>query len=270
MIMDAAQFQIGDLQIFFRMKAKRKQESSDDEESIEDMKLGISDVESEEELVETATQKRLRLAKGYLSEVAKQVEDYGEIDAAEMDRDLIAERLQRDELEISGRAFYQVAERYVQLHVSVRILKAPKSGPHGSFTSVGVCTPNPAVLAEYNLKSASHPWYIYGATKDAGIVKWNFFTGERLKTVCGGLKLTKKLLKSFPKSKIDTQGHNDSILCLAISSDGKFIVSTLGNVERTYGITCCSFTCFAQFQYLMLLLNLYCILMLCRIKAPYI
>ncbi len=67
----------------------------------------ISDVESQSSASaysgnsdndqETAAEKRIRLAKTYLSKIQSEIElDQGEVDAAEIDKDLLADRL-RDE-----------------------------------------------------------------------------------------------------------------------------------------------------------------------------
>jgi ribosomal RNA-processing protein 9 len=95
-------------------RKKRMRETEQDKDSdndmlggdIDDMNLvddGIeaSDSEAEVEKRETAAEKRLRLAKQYLEKVHEDVAHAdGEFDAAEIDRDLIAERLQTDAVSI--------------------------------------------------------------------------------------------------------------------------------------------------------------------------
>ncbi|KAJ1939289.1 pre-rRNA processing protein, partial [Linderina pennispora] len=59
--------------------------------------------EDEDEFLETAADKRLRLAKEYIGKVRTATEQHsGEIDAAQIDRDLIAERLMTDAKERTG------------------------------------------------------------------------------------------------------------------------------------------------------------------------
>ncbi|KAJ9155715.1 WD domain, G-beta repeat-containing protein [Pleurostoma richardsiae] len=59
---------------------------------------------------ETAAERRLRLAERYLDNVRQDVEvDPYAFDAEDVDRDLIAERLQEDAAELKGKAFRQVA-----------------------------------------------------------------------------------------------------------------------------------------------------------------
>lgn len=106
-----------------RNALKKHQQHSDSEdedklfagaEGIDDMDLegsdhGANGSEEEEEgdnARESAAEKRLRLAKQYLSKLADEMEtgdgeDEGDIDAAEIDRDLIAERLRIDVVGIS-------------------------------------------------------------------------------------------------------------------------------------------------------------------------
>ena len=89
-----------------RMRKEDEEEKGSDNDffggNIDDMDLvddGIaaSDSEAEVEKRETAAEKRLRLAKQYLDKVHEDVAYAdGEFDAAEIDRDLIAERLQTD------------------------------------------------------------------------------------------------------------------------------------------------------------------------------
>lgn len=66
----------------------------DDDESVAS---AVSEEESgsESEDGETAAERRLKLAERYLENVREEVDDYG-FDAAEIDRDLIAERLKED------------------------------------------------------------------------------------------------------------------------------------------------------------------------------
>jgi ribosomal RNA-processing protein 9 len=85
-----------------RMKAaasfQKKSQESDQEAWDENMDLQGSDPSSEEESDhETAAQKRLRLAKQYLGKLQEEVQDDAdEVDAAQIDKDLIAERLKDD------------------------------------------------------------------------------------------------------------------------------------------------------------------------------
>ena len=57
--------------------------------------------------------------------------------------------------------------------------------------------------------------YLFTASKDAGLVKWDLKTGEKLFKLPGGRKGTEAKHK----------GHCTCIHALAISSDGKFLAS---------------------------------------------
>jgi len=68
--------------------------------------------------------------------------------------------------------------------------------------------------------------YIYSASKDGSIIKWDFWTGKRLHVFEGGLKPTNKLKKYLGTVKLKEHvGHNDIVYALAASYDGKYIVS---------------------------------------------
>lgn len=61
---------------------------------------------------ETAQEKRIRLAKSYLNGIEKEKGSIpGEFDAGEIDRDLIAERLQNDAMEEKGGVFHNLADK---------------------------------------------------------------------------------------------------------------------------------------------------------------
>ena len=85
--------------------AKGSKKSREREESIsgsdidedESIASGVSEEESDAESDEgeTVADRRLKLAERYLDNVREEVDDYG-FDAAEIDRDLIAERLKED------------------------------------------------------------------------------------------------------------------------------------------------------------------------------
>jgi ribosomal RNA-processing protein 9 len=67
----------------------------DDEDALESLGSG-SDSESDSDDGETAADRRLKLAERYLDNIREDVEDTIGFDAAEIDRDLIAERLKED------------------------------------------------------------------------------------------------------------------------------------------------------------------------------
>ncbi|KAJ3275965.1 pre-rRNA processing protein, partial [Terramyces sp. JEL0728] len=205
-----------------RKPARKEPQSDSDDNDIDNLNLESEKIEevSEDEMEkETPAQKRLRLAKAYLEKVQEEADDIkeGEIDAKQLDRDLIAERLHRETEESQGRAFYRVADKYTVFTPIVKSFTNGKKGHQLSLTSIAVSiqhkeTANPAI-------------HIYTGSKDAMIVKWDFKDGKREHVFQGGLKPTKKLLKSYDAKSIKVEGHNDQVFSIATSSDGKYMVS---------------------------------------------
>ncbi|WWD07391.1 hypothetical protein V865_005489 [Kwoniella europaea PYCC6329] len=170
-----------------------------------DFRAGREDVNfSDEELIdqnETAAEKRVRLAKGYLAKVRDEVEaanantDY---DAAEIDRELIASRLQKDVAEQSGKIHL-----YIASHTTSAITRFLPTSPH---------VPTSAALT---------PKYLYVSTKRGSIIRYATST-------------LKKIGKPFGQAVGEGGGHKGEILCLAASEDGKFVVT--GGRDKVIGV----------------------------------
>lgn len=193
--------------------------------AIDDMNLQVSDGEESEEEKETAAQKRLRLAKRYLGKIQSQAAGVeGEVDAEEIDKELIASRLQQDVLEDSGKVYKKIADNYLNKEYKSDDIRSVHPGNKGhklSITSIAV-----AVVQERGIQSEKPPIYIYSASKDASIIKWDFWTGKRLHVFDGGLKPTNKLKKYLGTVKLQEHiGHTDHIYTLATSYDGKYLAS---------------------------------------------
>ncbi|KAG2188406.1 hypothetical protein INT44_001159 [Umbelopsis vinacea] len=166
---------------------------------IDDMELRGSDVESEEEIQETAAEKRIRLAKGYLEGIQKGLnEDIGGFDAEDIDRDLIAERLKQDAFETTGKLHRRIADKFDFSGVDISTIRQCK-GHQLAVTSVAM---------------TENGKFLYTASKDASIIKWDALTMKKLHTFPGA----RKGVKNF-------NGHTDHILCLALSSDGQYLAS---------------------------------------------
>lgn len=215
-------------QLAYKSKRDAKSENSDSQENEHDNDdfdlTRHSEEESEESDHETAEQKRLRLAKSYLEKVKEDVYDIneGEIDAKEIDKQLISERIRGDVLENQGKLFRVIADEYASLQFSendVKVFKCGKAGPQLSLTCATF------VSSGSNADGSSPKPFVYAGSKDATIIKWDFVTGKRINVIKGGLKPTKKLLKSIGSRAIECIGHNDHILTMDASFDGKFIVS---------------------------------------------
>ncbi|CAG8616876.1 2772_t:CDS:10 [Paraglomus brasilianum] len=174
---------------------------SDDETGLVETDGSITESESERE---TPAEKRRRLAKQYIESVKNNIGE-GEIDAAEIDRDLIAERLKTDALEKTGRAFKEIADTF-KFPIDPTSLK---SGRHD--------------LAVTCIAIADNFKYFYTASKDCSIKKWDVDTGRKLHEFPGG----RKSVKQF-------DGHTDHVLSLALSSDGKYLAS--GGADKKINI----------------------------------
>lgn len=78
-----------------RVERDESVSGSDIDEDEASAASGASEEESESDEGETAAERRLKLAERYLENVRDEVDEVG-FDAAEIDRDLIAERLKED------------------------------------------------------------------------------------------------------------------------------------------------------------------------------
>ncbi|RAL60997.1 hypothetical protein DID88_010093 [Monilinia fructigena] len=164
--------------------------------------------------------------KRYLQNIREEVADDGVgFDAEDIDRDLIAERLEEDVAESKGRIYKTLAD---ELEFGEASSCHFKKDAH-SFTGVATCAP-----------------YVYTVTKDMWLVKWKLQELPRDQyPQKKGKKKSKKptppprkkptLLASVRgdqrKSKVSSfMGHTDAIICVAASQDGKFVVT--GGVDR--------------------------------------
>ncbi|XP_012883665.1 PREDICTED: U3 small nucleolar RNA-interacting protein 2 [Dipodomys ordii] len=184
-----------------RGKAKAKgggrmnEEISSDSETESLAPKRTEEVEEEEELEETAQEKKLRLAKLYLEQLRQQEEEKAE--AREFEEDQVAGRLKEDVLEQRGRLQKCVA-REIQTPdpAAIRVLR----GHQLSITCL-VVTPDDSA--------------IFSAAKDCTIIKWSVESGRKLHVI--------------PRAKKGTEGqptgHSTHVLCMAISSDGKYLAS---------------------------------------------
>lgn len=179
---------------------------------------------------ETAAERRLRLAERYLENIRGEVEAANPeaFDAEEIDRDLIAERLIEDVAESKGRMYR------ADLSASLDFAGAGHSWfrwHSQTVTSVATCMP-----------------WAYTVTKDMGLTKWKIqelAQDQWLPTSGGKTKKSKK--PRPPPKRVPEQvahvkgiraerknnaykGHTDTILTVAASQDGKFVVT--GGADR--------------------------------------
>ncbi|XP_059153379.1 U3 small nucleolar RNA-interacting protein 2-like isoform X2 [Physella acuta] len=169
-------------------------------------------VYSSEEEEETAQQKRLRLAKEYLSKLEEEEADK-KADEENL-RDAVSSRLQNDISEQAGKLTKQIADLCsCPQEQDLRIFRG-----HSLSVTAIVITPDDK--------------FVFTASKDCNICKWNLSTGLKEKTIRGGKKGTEDV----------HIGHTEHILCLAISSDGKFLAAGgLCSMIKLWNPVDCSF-----------------------------
>lgn len=196
---------------------------SDSDESYDSASNAGDDEDAEErqssdEEGETAAEKRLRLAERYLENVKEHVDEAG-FDAADIDRDLIAERLQEDVAESKGRVYRELASQLAFNKASQTFFRSNTN----SVTSIAACAP-----------------YVYTTTKDLVLHKWRIQdlpqyqfpqTTKRKPKKPQAPPRKRPQLEAWVKgnkSKSNDKNykrHTGQILAVAASSDGKFVVT---------------------------------------------
>ncbi|XP_077678814.1 U3 small nucleolar RNA-interacting protein 2 isoform X2 [Eretmochelys imbricata] len=151
------------------------------------------DNEAEEEIEETAQEKKLRLAKLYLEQLRQQEEEKAE--EAALEKDLVAGRLKEDVLEQKGKLQRLIAKDLQPPDTAaIRVLRG-----HQLPITCLVISPDDKC--------------IFSAAKDCSIIKWDVESGKKLHVIPGGKKGT----------EAQHIGHTAHILSMAISSDGKYL-----------------------------------------------
>ncbi|KMU75680.1 U3 protein [Coccidioides immitis RMSCC 3703] len=152
----------------------------------------------------------------YLENIKEEVDEAG-FDAAEIDRDLIAERLKEDVDESKGRTYRQIASQLSFSTASHSYFRADTQ----STTSVAVHSP-----------------YVYTVSKDKTLIKWELIPPVDIPDT--DVTTTKRPARPFRKKpkKIrsirglqaggndeEPQGHTGNILAVAVSPSGKFVAT---------------------------------------------
>ncbi|XP_041281874.1 U3 small nucleolar RNA-interacting protein 2 [Onychostruthus taczanowskii] len=152
---------------------------------------------AEEEVEETPQEKKLRLAKQYLEELRQLEEERAEEEEELEPADLIGDRLKEDVLEQRGRLQRLVAKDVQPPDPArIRVLRG-----HQLPVTCLVISPDDR--------------FIFSASKDGSLIKWEVDSGKRLCVVPGGKKGTEER----------HMGHASQVLCMAISSDGKYLAT---------------------------------------------
>ncbi|XP_068702337.1 U3 small nucleolar RNA-interacting protein 2-like isoform X1 [Montipora foliosa] len=185
-------------------KLKKKNQSKIAESRADDELPSDSDIASEKEEdsheqevendFETAQEKRLRLAKQYLAHLES--EEQVKKDVIAINHDAIAHRLKQDVLEQTGRLQKRVASQYIQPpQDAVRVLK----GHQLSVTCLCVSPDDK---------------FVFSGSKDCSIIKWDIETGCKQGKISG-----------CHKANDGHKGHMGHVLCLAVTSDNKYLAS---------------------------------------------
>ncbi|WEW61281.1 pre-rRNA processing protein [Emydomyces testavorans] len=204
-----------------KQKRKEREESisgsdSDSDDLIESGEGSIDEDElsgSEEE--ETAAERRLRLAERYLENIREEVDEAG-FDAAEIDRDLIAERLKEDVDESKGRTYRQIAYQLSFSTASHSYFRADTQ----SMTSIAIHFP-----------------YVYTVSKDKTLIKWELVSPTVPDSGQPNTRRPPRPVRKKPK-KIrfirglqkgnngeESQGHIGNILTVDVSPSGQFVAT---------------------------------------------
>jgi ribosomal RNA-processing protein 9 len=155
----------------------------------------------------------LRLAQRYLDNIREEVaEDPYAFDAADVDRDLIAERLKEDVAETKGKLHRLIAEEYDFTATERSFFGADQRG----VTGVAVILP-----------------YAFTISGDGSIAKWELASptpAEDKDKQPTNLTARKrpKLLKRFRPPRTppkEYQGHTSQILCIAVPTSGRFLAT---------------------------------------------
>ena len=196
---------------------KDDSEVSGSDEDLDDPQADGHESSSEDE---TAAERRLRLAEQYLEKIKGETQDANEIgfDAEDIDRDLIAERLKKDNDETKGRMCKFIASDY-DFKAAVKTNFRLK---HSHMNGVAICPP-----------------YVYTVSKDTTITKWELPPPSDLRRKANS---SQRPVRRRPVKLLEARGdrskakdkdysyHLAPILAVAASSTGKFLAT--GSLDK--------------------------------------
>ena len=173
--------------------------SSEDEVSDEEHAESENESENGESSMETAEDKRRRLAKGYLEQIGSMIQhdeegDYESDDELEIN---ISDRLKRERLQKKGKYHREYGNLVESLEVN-DLTHRYYYGHSGAITSIALTTDETTIIT---------------GSKDNAIFKWDTETGQR-----------QELKRKWSHRTDDYQCHEGEILSVAVSSDGRYVV----------------------------------------------
>lgn len=206
-------------------KAPRRTErdesiSGSDEDSEDERDAGFfeepEESETSEDEDETAAEKRLRLAERYLENIRHEVEEDGGFDAADIDRDLIAERLKEDVAETKGKIYRHIAD---ELEFEQALHYSSKSGLQKAITGCALRLP-----------------YAWTISKDLVVEKWEIADPSiynvrepsqptNITRRCTPKKLLWRKGNKNMKGDKNYLGHTGEIISIAVSDSGRFLAT---------------------------------------------
>lgn len=186
-------------------KSKPKEDEEISSDSDEDLAAALNGHAAEndvsEEELETAQEKKLRLAKVYLEEIAREerqrLESKEELNQHE---DVIANRLKEDYLKQVGKLKSAVAHKYIGADSNnVKILKCKEH--KNCITAICI---------------SSECKYLFSGSKCGSVVKWSFNDFKKVNSI----PFSKQHIVSAVN---EIKGHGRRIMSIAVSSDCKFL-----------------------------------------------
>ncbi|OAL53480.1 small nucleolar ribonucleo protein complex subunit [Pyrenochaeta sp. DS3sAY3a] len=187
--------------------------SDDEGEDIFDAEDGDSETSDNEN--ETAAEKRLRLAERYLENIRNEVEEEVGFDAAQIDKDLIAERLKEDVAETKGKIYRSIA-RELDFENAPHV--AGFSGLQKSTTGCALKLP-----------------YAWTISKELVVEKWEIADPKsyapdpsRPSNITPRRTPKRLLWRKGNKNKKGDRGflgHTGEIISIAISDSGKYLAT---------------------------------------------
>lgn len=173
--------------------------SDDEEEEEEEHVTQNGEAHDEDEVGETAEERKLRLAKKYLEEIER--EEKERLEAQEIDKNITDSRLKDED---PKQRIKLIADKVLPITTQENFRFLKNGGHKLSVTCVCVTT---------DCK------FIFSGGKEGHLIKWCFQTGKQL-----------HVIKSEKNSEDDEKriGHCRALTSIAVSSDGKFLASADG------------------------------------------